>query len=738
MSFASGVEPNPIGAKLELYHVDTCVEHGLVCHIHFPGSSTVVSLLVPSTKCLRFSVPRDATAVCVTLALRFYTGWLRHSRCRFSGIKCEELNLKDEQLNDRFGKAKLTLDRQIVEGLPPLLIREWFHPLSDTIPSARGEQNADVYWHDDLEPYDETISKLHIGGWNNNTGSVPGWYFAFPPHTAQGYSRDDLEAVFGRAYGMLNKEPCDAHQFSFTTSAYEAAAVVALGLSIFGQSITYLLDKNTHGIPVERFSSTARLDGVGDCEDMAKESALAYGDLVKISELDENKYNDTPLMLIKLSSTARCFQFCIVLSTVRRTSDAGFLAHAFGMMIPNGLFPPDYLEQSTATSTTDRKTFMCDGTYDCHPTKHKRSKDTWEGGKNDQLAPWEYQMVASAFVFNRGQVYFRFKGQVKYGVPFSEIFPVMGQDVECVDALEAQAQHLRAEASFMLQSNLPRATRMFGYESLAPLELFDQVATHTEGRPSNIIQTFDNMNAALRRSFTKMGKKISATCLNTEGFREMHDLTEKQYEVAFQIGSEGGIENRSKGKWGGVVSPPVGNNKKGVPVTGGHTHHRLGPNVQYRERSPPTPSDYAAFVESRVWSLMSMRSGVTQLALHEAAIIVQHNCVYSMNETGRSDDIVTCAFITLGVQEFATVKKRDVRDLVKKMIKKRINGNRFLTNPVNPYDFDYKVRDDKIFKKGESHDSYLKLFEEKIGVSVVCETNEEYEETCGISPRGGA
>jgi hypothetical protein len=73
----------------------------------------------------------------------------------------------------------------------------------------------------------------------------------------------------------------------------------------------------------------------------------------------------------------------------------------------------------------------------------------------------------------------------------------MGQDVECVDALEAQAQHLRAEASFMLQSNLPRATRMFGYESLAPLELFDQVATHTEGRPSNIIQTFDNMNAAL-------------------------------------------------------------------------------------------------------------------------------------------------------------------------------------------------------------------------------------------------
>lgn len=715
-----------VTARLELARATSAaIDVGLACHVHFPGTARTVSAIVPSTRVLAFDVPRGAEAVCVTLAERFSGGWLRHSRCRFDGTRVEdEAALKDEQLrvgSPPYGSARLRLSEPIAV-VSETLVREWFHVPRECEAVLRA---ANARWFDALEPADSTIARVHAATWNNHPDSIPGWCFAFPPAAERGYSDDDLKGVFTRAFETLRPRRFEIVDL-LQAPEREVAAVVALGLGMFGQSITYERDVTVRGVAVERFSSTARLDGVGDCEDMAKESALAFGDLVAHEA-------SVDLALYRLSETARLFQFCTCLATVRRHPGGGLEAHAFGMMIPNGAFPAELLtsDERARYVTRDRATYACDGVYDCHPTKVKISKHAGrEPRAGEQAAPWEYAHVVSAFVFNRGEVYFRSSSRRgTYGVPFSKLFPTMDADVECVDALGVDSEALRRAATLVLRSNLPRATRTFGFETLTPVARFDQVVADTKDRAAHILKTFDAMSATSRRRFERLGDQLRAPCVDAAAFDELRVATTAYAETAFQVDRDGRTTAKTQGGYGQVVEPSPAPHSDDAPVVGGHTHHRLEGRETFRERSPPTPEDYVSFAARRVWALLNAR-GSSPSALHEAAIVVTNGAVYELNETGRADGIVTRAFIALATSD-AVPTEADVWRKVRDAARKMLEPNAYVAYSEKERCFGLK-RGVDVFKKGPAHDAYLKLFADKIGVRTICQETSVYRQKCGI------
>lgn len=715
-----------ITARLEFAPATSAaVDVGLACHVHFPGTARTVSALVPSSRVLAFDVPRGAEAVCVTLAERFSGGWLRHSRCRFDGARVEDLaTLKDEQLrvgSPPYGTARLRLSAPVASVSKPL-VREWFHVPPECEATMRA---ANARWFDALEPADATLARVHAATWNNHADSIPGWCFAFSPAAERGYSDDDLKGVFARAFEMLRPRRFEIVDL-LQAPDREVAAVVAQGLAMFGQSITYEMDVTARGVAVERFSSTARLDGVGDCEDMSKESALAFGDLVAHEA-------SVDLALYRLSETARRFQFCTCLATVQRRPGGGLEAHAFGMMLPNGAFPPEFLtaEERARYVSRDRATFACDGVYDCHPTKVKVSTHAGrEPRAGEQVAPWEYAHVVSAFVFNRGEVYFRSRSRPgTYGVAFAKLFPTMDADVECVDALGVSTEALRRAATLILRSNLPRATRTFGFETLTPLARFDQVVADTKHRAAHILRTFDTMSAASRRRFERLGEQLRAPCLQPAAFEELRVATTAYAETAFQVDRDGKTTAKTQGGYGQVVEPSPASHSSDAPVVGGHTHHRLKGRETFRERSPPTPEDYVSFAARRVWALLNAR-GTSPAALHEAAVVVTHGAVYELNETGRADGIVTRAFIALATSDVRPSEAdvwRRVRDAAQKMLE----PNDFVQYSTKERCFALK-RGVDVFKKGPAHDAYLKMFADRIGVRTICQETSEYRQKCGM------
>jgi hypothetical protein len=251
------------------------------------------------------------------------------------------------------------------------------------------------------------------------------------------------------------------------------------------------------GKQVERFSSTARLDGIGDCEDIAKESALVFGDLIALN------VSDRGALLGQLAARAKQFQFCICLTTVQRHNQGDLEAHAFGMLLPNSVFPNTMLtreEQDAETITPgNRVSYMCDGVYVCHPSKKKKRLSEFKGYADEQLAPWNYKHIVSAFVYGKGEVYFKEPGEsLRYGVQADCLFPKVLEGVVVVNAHgpETTIEERAAAAKRVLASNIPRATRTFGNERYTSLQQFKSVVKSTPGRAKKIANIF-SLDAAV-------------------------------------------------------------------------------------------------------------------------------------------------------------------------------------------------------------------------------------------------
>jgi hypothetical protein len=155
----------------------------------------------------------------------------------------------------------------------PSLIRDWFY-VPETSREALAGFLAECKWYDGKQPLDEGIRKVHMPYWNNKVESVPGWFFAFERSAAPRYDHADFKDVFSAAKtGILGLDAISETQ--------EQCLTLAWGLCMFGLSVQYQADKHFGHMnePVERFSSNARLDGIGDGEDIAKEICMAHADL---------------------------------------------------------------------------------------------------------------------------------------------------------------------------------------------------------------------------------------------------------------------------------------------------------------------------------------------------------------------------------------------------------------------------------------------------------------------------
>jgi hypothetical protein len=88
---------------------------------------------------------------------------------------------------------------------------------------------------------------------------------------------------------------------------------LAWSLDLFGLSIQYQPDKHfgRMNTPVERFSSNARFDGIGDCEDIA--ICMTHEDLCNLPE------KTGKLDLIHLKQQAKKYKCIMVLGTDRLT-----------------------------------------------------------------------------------------------------------------------------------------------------------------------------------------------------------------------------------------------------------------------------------------------------------------------------------------------------------------------------------------------------------------------------------
>jgi hypothetical protein len=468
------------------------VPKSMAYHVHFPGNSELLSGFVEFKNPVQLRIPQNATAMCVTLVCRLQNfGWRRHSRCRFTlgKQKIQNLTLKDEQLglgSPAYGSARLTMLSSLISNSDStILVREWF---AVTRKDLDVFEKSNINWYKNMQPIDASILFIHASTWSNGAGSIPGWCFGFPPNGAKRYSTDDLLGIFALAGNFLGQK--DTSVNALTNEQFDE--ILALGLTLFGLSIGFQNDSTVQGTLVERFSSTARLDGVGDCEDKAKESALVFGDLLAFD--DHNC-----ALLTKLCARAKKFQFCICLTTVRRYSLGPLEAHAFGMLLPNSVFPQTMLTRVEIDTENqfpgNRMSYMCDGVYDCHPTKKKvRFSDFRPENLDNQLAPWNYRHIVSAFVYGKGEVYFTQSSNLnKYGVQADNLFPNVNNKVVVVDAHgpKSSLAERTAAAKRTLASNLPRTLRAFEKPEQTPLQRFKESVRDTPNRAEKIAINFN-------------------------------------------------------------------------------------------------------------------------------------------------------------------------------------------------------------------------------------------------------
>lgn len=704
---------------------------GLVCYVHFPGSTLSDSFLklYASNSGLvdGFRVPEDAEAVCVTLAKRIRHGYVRHGRCRFSGhVKTETLRLKDEQLGvgePAYGQATLVLNDvlQKSESLATLH-REWFRvpESSQRIFSATNNE-----WFYTIAPSCEEVKKIHAPWWSNKTDSgVPGWCFAFPAPGSARYSESDLKEMFVLAGSMLRKKGHSSTEL-FALDNPAIAEILALGLTLFGLSIFYENDHTARSMKtVERFSSTARLDGIGDCEDIAKESAMAFSDLLALHSQDS--------FLKKLRSVAQNYQFCSCLGSVRRSPEKKIEAHAFGMLVPNALFPDTMLtdaERETkrvqrTTPDSAMRTYMCDGVYDCHPSKTKVPRG--EATNDGQEAPWEYEHIVSAFVFGKGQVYFGDK-QNRYGVKAKDFYPNAsivheGEAYTLTDALghSTTLEQRREAAEAVLVSNIPRQVRMFDHPNAPPVQRFKDVTVNTPYRASRFLQTFGaTMEERTLKDFQGFAQGRLAPCMTPESFDTLVEKTSGFSEFAGQIQPDGALIKETPGQYGTVMEPdpsPLDKNEATVSV---HTHHpHIG--VEPRAFNPPTPEDFVSFVSRRALGMLTK-----DLREHDANIVVTGHHVYEMKDNGTKESVVSRLFLETDKTE------DDVWLKATEMVKKLCCENEDSILTVDKKTHRFTLRGElNIFSEKSAHDQYLNFLERKTGVRCVYEGHQNYQERC--------
>ena len=595
----------------------------VACHIHFPPLSKVVSFTSIQGD-IFFKVPTEAQAVCATLVWRFGKGWVPHGRCRFSLTKeTEQKEVKHESTLQVNGTATLTYGGVLKHGDAPVLLREWFFvppEHNDWLATALADCQQWYVGKKQREPVDMSIDKVHMPFWNNMYDSVPGWFFAFDlprgvhthPGTLQRFSSGEWKEVVDIVKSSV---------LGLTTSAGlvgdlpDTPILMALSISVFSMSISYEQDfhHNSGGI-IERFSSNGRFDGIGDCEDIAKEACMAHAELVALpDEKFKNRGREAlkmDMVMCSVKKSARLHQAVMVLGTVQRPTSAEVQAHAFCMLLPKEFLKYDVKGAQTGDGTTH--TFLCDGTYACYPSANAPAG--W--GR-----PYEYKYAISGIIMGQGEVFFHYINKPgTYGVHFSDIFPCVAQNVTWTSTHPSNmtsACHDMARS--IMVSNMPIQGKTFTFEAQSPASRFLNVWSHRSGD----LKLFRDFGGA-----SVDNGYVDCANLQSPNHKALEEANASYMEVAYV-----GDRITQQGSYGTVRRPYESGR------VAGHTHHREDGHG-FRTFNPPTPADLVVFIVHRVCSKLAWR-GTSPEDIRQKETVFTHNNLYEVTDTGDAHGIVS-------------------------------------------------------------------------------------------------
>ena len=596
--------------------------HGLGCYVHFPGDlhSRLITKRIQQNTPIPIEIPKEAIAVCVTLVVRFSSGWLRHSRCRINlSEEKTSANLHDEQENsESYGTVTLSFKPSPSRvNIPGALYSKWYFVPSNA-QDFLDRTACNAKWYEKMDPVETLNGLAHMPYWNNQRSSIPGSFFAFTTHRNVTYDSDTFQEVFiDWAQGLVNPG-------SFN-NPHIMQEWLATGLMIFGKSIDYASDRTVRSASIiERFSSTARLDGIGDCEDIAKEISMAHADLCTISLCRSQN------ALKNLQLTANNYTCLSVLTTVKKESGP-VQVHECNLLVHKSCI--DGYER------TNNRSFLIDGTYLNHPNS-----------PNDLThRPWVYKHAISAMVYDVGEFYFKYKDQPgTYGVAFSDIFPVFKQSVETVWICKPDPEEIQLIHN-VLKSNIPMSVKTFGFEHQSVAMRFEQVVFSSPKPEEHMQLSFgDTMSDHMRARVHKLALGFRAPCIVLEAATTLWKNTSLAREVSYTIDTNGLFQNLTIGHHGNVAPA------RGIFV--GHTHHRKNGVGGYRNFNVPTPEDVAVFIAQRTMDLLrGVRAQVS-------AQVITHKNVYEMTGYNESDGAVAILVEKYSTQNHLTCEGQVCHD----------------------------------------------------------------------------
>lgn len=713
----------------------------VACHAHFSGPQevprTIVSHVFSSgdTQTFEFEVPTTdgvvdvADALCVTLVQRHRGGWLRHSRARIDLSLLSESEtvvvLKNEQLDGTdYGEVTAkwaARPSSRVESVAGTLYREWFFVPNFANALVR-EAKKKSEWFKDRHPTKkrcewsggELSGRVHMPLWNNQSGSIPGVFFAFScRRDTSRYTNDDLEDVFC----VVARPLTGGTTLSVKRRPRLVGEWLATGLMAFGKSIQYQGDRTVDSPKiVERFSSTARLDGLGDCEDIAKETAMAHADLVAAEKswTRSKKITEATIDMCALVAEAKKYVCAVALCTVRRSSGSTIEAHAFAMLLPKCAFS-DYRGDET-----DRHAFVADGTYPCDPASRNEPA---EG-----VRPWKYEHVVSALVYGEGEIFFRYKSEeTGYGVLADDLFPVVKPNVKIEWGFRALEGH-REVVEHVLASNLPTTTRTFQHESQSIGTRFRKLVRWGDIDTRRI---FTGATPEEKKRIRLASAGFRTSCPTRETFDARLEMTTRHKEEA------GNTERPAKEDWKHIVGGygSVSTVDAAHPY---HTHHRPTGFTNHLDFNPPTPDDVAIFIADRAYGFIApKRRGDVQTT---STVITRKNR-YEMSTTDDETDAVTRLWLKCMTDDKLKKLKEDEKwaelrpelvSLAMAMVKKEVVGEWVEYDAAgNPKLLvDITKRESK-----RKHDAYLEVYR-RLGVIVSYASTEDYESE-GMCDMGG-
>ena len=496
----------------------------------------------------------------VVLVKRVKGGWEPFGRCVFQMLP-EQHEYTAQLLHENTllynGKVSLHVD----VGCPPCplrepvdtLYRQWFSIRSEDKKRIDEMRETCLSWVTRVGASHPELQKVHMNFWNNNTCSVPGWFFAMDLPPSPRYI-DELIEPYHLAEEIMRSQ---ARGTSENT--------LALTLTVIGGSIKYRHDTHDgiHRAVIERFSSVARMDGVGDCEDIAKEMAMAF--------LDIKNYSGDHPGLVWLRKEASRFVAAMCVGSVTKTGESEQRGHCFLVLIPIAFL---------CSGDSSKPCLLCDGTYISYPG-HERPE-------NWPAPPFQYNHVVSAmFCEQVGEEVIRevmfCNPDNTYGVPFQALMECRSADVKCSATHGTlTANDLRIAAS-VVSGNRPIVAETYDAAEIKPAKSFIERFLHNHKSAKGLIDANETM-----ASSQQLVGDVPGYCASREEFDEQLQRTMGKIEFAGDI-SKNGMKTLNSGEYYSI--------SRTIPrpdTFGGFHNHHTGENE--RLFNPPSSADVQVFL----------------------------------------------------------------------------------------------------------------------------------------------